>query len=107
MTARHVSIVLLCLGAFALGAVQYLGSPWPGVALCGLALLPWGWEARLGRERGAADAAGVMEQRLEVVGTMIQNAIVETHRAHSRLDEQNQQINSLRNTLSLRGTLGG
>jgi hypothetical protein len=105
---QQLSVALLSVGFIALGATQYLGSPWPGVVLSGLALLPWGLGAWLARETTSTTGAAVaMEQRLQVVGTMIDNAIVETHRAHSRLEEQGQQINSLRNAASLRGTLGG
>lgn len=104
MTAQQLSTALLCLGAIALGATQYLGSPWPGVSLAALALLPWGWEAWLGVCRPQQDERAPKWDK-EAEG-LIRSAwkVVELEK---RVEEQGQQINSLRNAASLRGTLGG
>ena len=101
MSGQQVSVALLSVGVIALGATQYLGSPWPGVVLCGLALVPWIWQAWLGASRGrAAQSEAVMGELLAKHADLLLNA-------QKRLEEHDQQINSLRNAVSLRGTLGG
>lgn len=108
MSALRLTAALLALGSIALAATAWIGSPWPGVALCGLSLVPWSVGEWLEHVRGAkVEASAAIEERLQVVGAMIQNAIVETHRAHARIEEQGQQLNSLRSAVSVRGTLGG
>lgn len=104
MSAQHLSIALLCLGAIALGATGYLGSPWPGVALCGLALVPWGQDEWM-RSRPVPDDARIASWEREADG-LIRSAWKVTD-LEKRLEEHDQQINSLRNAASLRGTLGG
>jgi hypothetical protein len=95
------SSALLLVAVVALVATQCLGSPWPGVVLCGLSLVPWAWEAWLSRGEGAdRHTTEVMAGLLAEHG----DALVQ---ANKRIGEQGQQINSLRNAVSLRGHLGG
>jgi len=66
MTPTHLSGALLLLTPIALGAAPYLGTPWPGVVLAGLSLLPHGLEALLALRR-TDDAV----KRLETQNTAI------------------------------------
>lgn len=95
MTARQISTALLCIGAIALGATQYLGSPWPGVVLSCLSMLSWAFEAWLAR----GDLVET-DRRVDALVTLVNDM-------QKSFEEQGQQINSLRNSVSLRGTLGG
>jgi hypothetical protein len=100
VTGRQLTPALLCLGALALGATAYLGSPWPGVSLAALSLVPWGGDAWLSRAQGAE------RQSIAVMGGLLENqaeALLETQK---RLTEQGEQLSSLRNSVSMRG-LGG
>lgn len=66
MTSTRLTLALLCLAPLALGAAPYLGSPWPGVALVALALVPQAWEAYivLRRAMGQAEA---LQKRIEAL----------------------------------------
>jgi hypothetical protein len=104
VSGQQVSIALLCLGAIAMGATAYLGSPWPGVVLCGLSLVSWTWSEWM-RARPVPEDARIASWEREADG-LIRSAWKVTD-LEKRIEEHGQQINSLRNTVSLRGTLGG
>lgn len=108
MTSRQLTTALLFLGPMALGATQYLGSPWPGVVLCGLSIVPWGLGEWLGRGSAADSEERVSERRrVDALVTLANDTRKVAVDAHLRIEEQGQQINSLRSAISLRGTLGG
>jgi hypothetical protein len=100
-SGQQLSVALLSMGAIALGATTYLGSPWPGVVLCGLSLVPWGWEAWLSRGEGTD------RHTTEVMAGLLAEHGAALVQANKRIEEQGQQINSLRNAVSLRGHMGG
>jgi hypothetical protein len=101
VSATAISTVLLFLGAFVLGSTPYLTSPWPGVVLCGLAVVSWGLGEWLAHAQGAEDAStsGLRDYVNGLAGRV--------SRSEELAREQGDQINSLRNAVSLRGTLGG
>lgn len=112
MSATWLTTILLSMagGTLCLGAVT--GTMWPGVALAGISILPWAWEAWLGRTSGA-DAerferidAAIREgqDRLRATQASANDAIGVIG---TTLREHTEQLNSLRNAASLRGTLGG
>lgn len=86
-------------GTLSLGA--FTCSLWPGVALAGVAILPWAWEAWLTRTAAPA------RHSIAAMGELLNKHSALLLDAERRLEEQHQQINSLRSTVSLRGTLGG
>lgn len=105
-SAQQLSVALLFVGAIALGATAYLGSPWPGVALCGLAVVPWGVGVWL-VQRAVTQAANGQIERLSALEPMMVDAAMSTKAAHERIGRMQEELNSLRSAASLRGTLGG
>ena len=101
MNSTWLTTLLLSMagGTLCLGAV--MGTLWPGVALAGISILPWAWEAWLAR------AAVPERHSIAAMGDVLNKHSALLLDSERRLEEQGQQINSLRNAASLRGTLGG
>lgn len=111
--SQQISVALLLVGFIALGATPYFGSPWPGVALCGLSLVPWIAELVVMRDDEEVNSHSIKQladqihELRSMVHTVENSARTALDATGTTLREQQQQINSLRNAASLRGTLGG
>lgn len=106
--ARRLTTALLCLGAIALAATTSLGSPWPGVVLCGLSAGVWAWEVRGESNAKAAAETSARVAALEAGFAKAAEATAERISvAEHTIGEHAVQINSLRNAVSMRGTFGG
>lgn len=109
MTSEWLVRTLLLLGVLLLvAALAFHVSLWPGVVLAGLSLLPWAWEVWNGQGRASSEEEQLaLERRVDALVTLANEARKIAVDAHLRAEEHQQQINSLRNAASLRGTLGG
>lgn len=129
MTAlTWLAVALICLGGIGLAVAPYWSTPWPGVVLAGLSIFPLALEAWSGRNedrsRGVIEAlsrtatledklaeavrmASDAHKRIEATKDMMAGATVAAHAANERIGRMQDEINSLRNAASLRGTLGG
>lgn len=66
MIPARLTPALLCIASLALGAAPYLGSPWPGVALAALALVPWA-SSTLGAMRDSRNELAALRKELAEV----------------------------------------
>jgi hypothetical protein len=101
VTAPQLSVGLIFTGSVALVATSHLGSPWPGVVLIGLSLVPWGWDEVAGRIKGSDN------ERFGRVDSAIRELQDSARETKTRLEEHGQQISSLRSTVNMRGIMGG
>lgn len=99
MTPARLTLALLCLAPLALGAAPYLGSPWPGVALVALALVPQAWEAyaALRRATGQAEALlgriEALEERIDMALAVIETLQAKTA-AIAKLEDDVRSLNN-------------
>jgi len=68
VTPARLTLALLCLAPLALGAAPYLGSPWPGVALAVIALVPWMGSTFMVARSSRAELAALRKELTEVQG---------------------------------------
>lgn len=109
MTVRiRFAVALVGLSGAVLSLAPVFGTPWPGVVLAGLSLVPLALEAWL--ERGGANSKAqlaTLDGQTAFLNEAVMTLSARLKEADARAVDQQQQINSLRNAASLRGTLGG